>query len=256
MKKAGFFSAVRKELEPLRRKLLVHPVYTEVNSVERLRRFMEVHVYAVWDFMSLAKRLQRDLTCVELPWVPPRSPEAARFVNEVILAEESDLGPDGKPRSHLELYLEAMEEVEAKSGRFRDFLKVLREGAKPGVALDSVSVPGFLATFVTETLRCAQKATTTEVAATFLFGREDVIPEMFERFLKEWEGGEQAVPRFAYYLRRHIELDAETHGPLAERLLVEVAGEDEKEWRLAAQSARDAMEQRIDLWDGVLDLMD
>ncbi len=93
------FDSLKEELAGLRHRLLKHPIYAEVNSVEKLCRFMEAHVFAVWDFMSLAKRLQRDFTCVELPWVPPSSPESARFINEVILAEETDRGLDAKPQN-------------------------------------------------------------------------------------------------------------------------------------------------------------
>jgi hypothetical protein len=249
-----FFGRLKNELEPLRKSLLAHPLYGEVNTIERLRGFMQIHVFAVWDFMSLVKRLQRDLTCVELPWVPPRSPTVARFVNEVILSEESDVGPEGAPGgSHLELYLRAMDEVGADTRRFREFLMMVVEGVAPSTALDRVAVPGFLRTFVADTLSCAQRASTTEVASAFLFGREDLIPEMFERLLAQWGDREAGIVYFAYYLRRHIELDSETHGPLAERLLIETIGKDEEGWRIAGEAASRAIQRRIDLWDGIRD---
>ncbi len=248
------FKSLNEDLAELRHRLLTHPIYAQVNSVEKLRGFMEVHVFAVWDFMSLAKRLQRDLTCVELPWVPPSSPEAARFINEVILAEESDRGRDGSPQSHLELYLQAMEEVKASTQTFRDFLGEVRAGGEPAAALEKVSAPVFVRTFVTETLDCALNGSTVEVAAAFFFGREDVIPEMFEHLLKQWEKPSE-VPNFAYYLLRHIEIDKEEHGPLAERLLTDVAGTDIENWRLAADSAKRAIQGRLSFWDGALRLI-
>src|SRR6266403_688911 len=112
----------------LRAALLDHPIYTHVASVADLRRFMEDHVFAVWDFMSLLKRLQQDLTCVRVPWFPSKDPHAARLINEIVIAEESDLGPDEGPISHLGLYLEAMEEIGANTTAFRKFSALAEKG--------------------------------------------------------------------------------------------------------------------------------
>src|SRR5260370_28605109 len=88
------FEALRNKIAPLHDALLNHPIYAEVDSLGRLREFMQVHVFAVWDFMSLVKRLQRELTSTSLPWMPPVRSRVARFANEVVLGEESDLGAD------------------------------------------------------------------------------------------------------------------------------------------------------------------
>jgi Protein of unknown function (DUF3050) len=91
-------------LAALRAQLLDHPVYAEVSSVEDLRRFMEDHVFAVWDFMSLLKRLQKDLTCTTVPWFPAGDARAARLINDIVIGEETDVDPDGSYVSHLDLY--------------------------------------------------------------------------------------------------------------------------------------------------------
>src|ERR1700755_847087 len=95
-------------LNTLRAQLLDHPVYTEVASVEDLRQFMEDHVFAVWDFMSLLKRLQQDLTCIKAAWFPADNRNAAALVHDILIGEETDVGPDGSCVSHLALYLHAM----------------------------------------------------------------------------------------------------------------------------------------------------
>jgi Protein of unknown function (DUF3050) len=53
--------------------------------------------------------------------MPPVRSRIARFANEVVLGEESDPGLDGKPVSHFESCLRAMDEVGADSAPVRRF---------------------------------------------------------------------------------------------------------------------------------------
>ena len=246
------FETLRKKIAPLHDALLNHPIYAEVDSLSRLREFMQIHVFAVWDFMSLVKRLQRELTSSSLPWMPPVSSRIARFANEVVLGEESDLGPDGKPISHFELYLQAMDEIGADTTLVKGFMSQIDLGAGYADVFEEMSVPLGVPEFVNETLRCAIQGTLVEVASFFFFGREDVIPEMFERLLRLWGNAKADVPHFAYYLERHIELDGDSHGPWAREMLTALAGQSESNWTEATSAAERAITSRIKLWDGVL----
>src|SRR5258708_25334436 len=104
---------VRDHLATLREGLLDHPIYAEVASVEDLRQFMEDHVFAVWDFMSLLKRLQQDLTCTRVPWFPAANARAARLINDIVIAEETDGDPDRSYVNHRDLDLPAIVDLRA-----------------------------------------------------------------------------------------------------------------------------------------------
>jgi hypothetical protein len=242
---------LRNTLAPLRYALLNHPIYAEVDSVNRLREFMEMHVFAVWDFMSLVKRLESELTPNCLPWTPPGSPRLARFTNEVILGEETDLGLDGKPISHFELYVRAMDEVGADTTQIKGFTAQVVRGAPWQEVLEDLNVSPAVCDFVTETLSCAIHGSLVEVAAAFFFGREDVIPEMFRRLLGLWGDAKAEVPHFAYYLERHVELDGGSHGPWAQEMLTALAGQRTSNWQKAAIAAQRAITSRIQLWNKV-----
>jgi hypothetical protein len=245
------FQQLRNTLAPRRRALLNHPVYAEVDSLNKLQEFMQMHVFAVWDFMSLVKRLQSELTCTSLPWIPSLKARIARFTNEVVLGEETDLGLDGAPISHFELYLRAMAEVGADTTQIQGFTAQLALGAPWEEALQDISIAPGVRDFVAETLDCAMHGTLVEVAAFFFFGREDVIPEMFERLLRLWDNARQQVPHFYYYLRRHIELDGDSHGPWSQEMLTTLAGRREINWQEATCAAHRAIASRIQLWDCV-----
>lgn len=231
-------------------RLLGHPVFRAVDDLPRLRAFMQGHVFAVWDFLSLLKRMQRDMTCVTLPWVPPANPVAARMVNELVLAEESDMGPDGQPRSHLELYLAAMDEVGADARPFRRFCAALRDGVALEHALAQADVPAHVRAFVTTTLTQACHGRIEEVISSFYFGRENIIPGMFRRLLERLQSVH--APTFVYYLDRHIDLDGDAHGPAAERILHMYVAGDAAARERAVRAALAAIDARIQLFDGIL----
>lgn len=248
-------SVLDAESHRLRAALERHPLFAAIREPRDLRQFMQVHVFAVWDFMSLAKRLQRDLTSVTLPWSPPRDREAARLINEIVLAEESDVGPDGAAASHLDLYLGAMREVGASTEVFEGFLATLGRGVPYDLALEAPGIPDVVRSFVKGTLATAIDGSTLEAMASFFHGRESVIPHMFQGLLDRWGLTAEVAPLFVYYLQRHIQLDGDAHGPAAAKLLEGLIQGRVADRRTASVAAREALEARHRLWDGTLRLI-
>jgi hypothetical protein len=247
---------LRARLTPLKDALVRHALYREIDSPAALRLFMEYHVFAVWDFMSLLKSLQRRICCVEVPWLPAADPQSARFVNEIVLAEESDDDGKGSFASHFELYHRAMTRCGANTAGIDGFLAELGQGSSVLVALEAVGAPGCVRRFVLHTFDSIERGDICAIASAFTFGREDLLPAVFQRIVDELNvetGG--GLEDFRYYLNRHIGLDAEEHGPLASRLILSLCGTDEARWQVAEQAAVKSLEARRDLWDGMYALI-
>ena len=242
-------------IDSLRSALLGHSIYGAVNDLRSLRVFMESHVFAVLDFMSLTKVLQRDLTCIDVPWIPPKHSNAARFINSIVLGEETDEIEPGRFVSHFDLYLEAMGEVGADRVAIVTFIEALRRGVGWRQSLEVSGAPLPAIAFVRDTLMTATTRKTHEIAAAFLFGREDLVPLMFQRLLGEIEASGLRCPSFKLYLQRHIDVDTNEHGPLARRLLGDLCGDDEALWNDAATSAAAALRSRLTLWNCVESLV-
>jgi hypothetical protein len=230
-----------------------HELYQFVRDDRSLRVFMRAHVFAVWDFQSLLKALQRAVTCVDVPWLPTSDAEARRFVNEIVVDEESDVCPWGGHLSHFELYHRAMLECGADTNPIDVFIKALRDGRSVGDALAVSGTSAGVMRFVRTTMEVAESRGTHRIAAAFSFGREDIIPQMFQRLVDSLvEGQPKSWSTFQYYLVRHVNNDADKHGPLARRLVARLCGSDSKLMAEAQTAARGCLEARIGLWDEVL----
>jgi hypothetical protein len=243
------------QLGSLRAALLEHPIYANVASVADLRRFMEDHVFAVWDFMSLLKRLQQDLTCTRVPWFPADNSRAARLINDIVIGEETDVGPDGSYISHLDLYLRAMGDVGASTRQFDSFRSLAQVGVPVEAALARVGVPSHVQAFVAHTMALANSGTTEEVLAAFFYGREDVIPEMFGSLLQtlyDLKHSDDRLRYFVYYVDRHIELDGDSHGPMGQQLLDDLVANSPHKNERALRAACSSIKARIDFWNGTL----
>jgi hypothetical protein len=241
------------EIAPVRERLLKNPLYTAVRDEEGLHLFLEHHVFAVWDFMCLLKALQRQLTCVEPVWVPRGSPAVRRFVNEIVVGEESDdLGEHGI-LSHYELYLQAMRAAGANTRQIETFVAAVEHGSSVRQALASQPVPSPSRAFVESTFGALETGSLPVIAASFTLGREELVPDMFRQLVADLAirfPGRYSL--YQLYLERHIEVDSGSHGPLSQQLLLEVCGNSDANWRLATDAAVRALQARIALWDGTL----
>lgn len=283
------FEEMKESLRHDHNRLANHPIYAMMQDPEALRIFMTSHIFAVWDFMTLLKSLQLSLTTVTLPWTPPVHIEAARFVNEIVVGEETDEIYPGVYISHFELYLLAMEECRADRAPVDALLAAIAAGTGPDAIPDAIAgVPEATREFVRFTMATAQLAPH-QVAASFVFGRENVIPSMFLQLLahhthkpersisptrlrareyglklakfleRRYSPREIRLPdgpprgeAFRVYLQRHIDVDSESHGPMGERLLMAVCGRSRTKWDEAEQTARDSLNARDAMWHGVV----
>ncbi|WP_299455497.1 DUF3050 domain-containing protein [uncultured Microscilla sp.] len=249
---------IEKETSDLRKQLVEHPLYTQLATIKDIQVFMQHHVFAVWDFMSLLKALQLQLTCLHTPWVPAQNATLARFINEIVWAEESDVNEVGEPKSHFEMYLDAMEQVGTNTSLIKGFVNLIKNNYSVELALAQLEVPTSVKEFVQFTFDVISTNQPHLVAAVFTFGREELIPDMFVEIVNQSENNDtkgNAYNKLLYYLKRHIELDGDEHGPLSLQMVNQLCGNDQDKWSEASHVAQDALRKRIKLWDGVVAAM-
>jgi hypothetical protein len=243
---------LQQELAHSQRLLLNNALFDRLGSLDDLRKFMEHHVFAVWDHMSLLKALQRELTCVSGPWLPSANPETRRLVNEMVLEEEAGRDPEGHASSHFELYLRAMDDCHANTWPIRRFVLALCQGRTLRSALDSAQVPDTVRQFIETTAGIIKSGQPHKVAAAFTFGHADPIPNAFCRQVNELRDlfpGQ--LDFFSHYLGRQQQLQEENRVLQARQMVRELCGDDPQRWQDCQEVAITCLEARMALWDGI-----
>lgn len=242
---------IEKELIPLRNKLKKHRLYQSLRTINDVQIFMENHVYAVWDFMSILKSLQRQLTNISLPWIPNQNPALARFINEVVCDEESDINEIGQPKSHFEMYLDAMTQIKANKENIYLLINSVKSVSDVNVCLDNLSIDNGVKNFTKFTFEIINSDKSHCIASAFTYGREDIIPDIFIEILDKMDPSNNRYNKLKYYLERHIEIDGDLHGPIAKQMTEELCGTNQVKWNEAIKTAKDCLQKRIQLWDSI-----
>jgi hypothetical protein len=198
--------------------------------------------------MSLLKGLQRGLTCVEIPWKPTKNAVTRRFINDIVLGEESDLDQDGIPNSHFEMYINAMNQVGANT----EIVMQLVNDPYWKNNIPTLPIQDTTKEFMQFTFSVLENNQLHTIASAFTFGREDLIPDMFIEIVKESEkASDVSYSKFIWYLERHIQVDGDDHGPISLKMIEELCGDDEQKWKEVTDIAVLSMQKRIRLWDGI-----
>ena len=244
---------LQKSIEPLRQQIIHHKLYAEIKDIEDLKVFMQYHVYAVWDFMSLLKSLQNNLTCTSVPWFPKGSADTRYLINEIVAGEESDIDSFGIRKSHFEIYLDAMAQCDADTTQIETFISTLKNTKELHLAFVKSATPAAASDFVAYTFKMIESNQSHLQSAVFTFGREDLIPAMFISIVNDvHQQFPDSISIFKYYLERHIEVDGDHHSHLALEMTANLCGTDEQLWAAATEATIESLQKRIDLWDGAL----
>ncbi len=245
--------SIQNKIKDHRNKLLEHKLYSNIESIKDLQVFTENHIYAVWDFMSLLKALQIRLTCTKTPWLPNNNSQTAYLINEIVLAEETDINQVGVRKSHYELYLDAMIDIGAKTEKPVEIINEIANSENIFNAIENINIHPNIKNFLNFTFSVIDEGKPHKIAAIFTFGRENLIPNMFNEILREFEKNvsEGDISKLIYYFERHIELDEDEHGPMALEMVSMLAENDPDKWKEIEDISIEALEKRILLWDAI-----
>ncbi|TKC62461.1 DUF3050 domain-containing protein [Pedobacter hiemivivus] len=247
----GPLENIQTSIASLRAEIINHKVYAVIEDLEDLRIFMEYHVYAVWDFMSLLKSLQINLTCTQVPWYPVGSGNTRALINEIVAGEESDVDANGDKKSHFEMYLDAMQQCGADITQINRFTETLKATGDFEKAYTHSDTPAEARSFVDYTFKIINSGEAHLQASAFTFGREDLIPNMFLTIVNDLNTKfPDQISLFKYYLDRHIEVDGDHHSHLALAMTSELCGDNESHWKAAEAATIESLKKRIELWDG------
>jgi hypothetical protein len=243
---------LKESIEPLKNQIINHKVYSAIETIDDLKIFMQYHIYAVWDFMSLLKTLQNNLTCTNVPWFPNGSANTRFLINEIVVGEEADIDEKGNRKSHFELYLDAMHQSGADTSSIEMFTDALKFDGDFENAYSKSNIPKEAREFIDFTFEVIETNKDYLQAAIFTFGREDLIPDMFHAIVNDlYQESPDKISVFKYYLERHIEIDGDHHSELALQMTANLCGSNEEYWEEALKFTVECLQKRIQLWNGI-----
>ncbi|TDN95259.1 pyrroloquinoline quinone (PQQ) biosynthesis protein C [Salegentibacter sp. 24] len=244
---------VNQELQPKLNQLLEHSLYQKITTTKHLQIFMQHHVFAVWDFMSLLTALQEKLTKTTNPWVPVGNPEIRYLINEIVLDKETDVNFFGNHQSHFEMYLEAMEKSGADTERIKNFLLQVTHGTDIFLLIAATKLPHNIKIFLKNTFEVITEESPHKIASAITFARQGVIPDLFPSLIKKVQHNfpNDDLSLFKYYFDRHLNLDRKRHGSMALKIVEELCGDDNKKWTEVTQTAKEALDARLELYKGI-----
>lgn len=243
-----------KLIEEAQWKLRQHPLTARqsIGCIDDLKVFMQNHVYAVWDFMCLTKQLQHHLAPSGSPWAPVYSANARRWINEIVLGEESDITFDGNGHlSHFESYLQAMNQIGIDTVWLQEWPRLVNAIGWSN-AIQHHRVPKPAKFFMTETKKFVDSDKPWIICSALALGREDLLPEQFQSVLDQLESAEISSKIFKWYLARHVEIDGNDHGPAARLLLEELCQNDPIRQQEATNAALQAIAAREKFWNLII----
>ena len=238
---------LKQEVAPTRQLLFDNGLHSRLQTLPELRRFMEHHVFAVWDFTSLLKCLQQKLSCG-----PTANAATQRFINEIALEEEAVPDGQGRPTSHFELYVRAMDECGADTAPILRLVAAVGAGRTIAQALNAAQTPDSVRQFVETTFSIIHSGQPHAMAAAFTFGRQDLMLTMFRQWVSklrgQWPG---QLDTFVHYLDRHLQLAEKVRVSLAQQMVRELCADEPERWLECQRVAMQCLEARLMLWDGI-----
>ena len=249
---------VSKRFDSLRQQLVDHPLYNAIHNKEHLKIFMEHHVFAVWDFMSLIKAAQKLIAPTTIPWVPSTNPRYVNFINLLVAEEESGSMYSNNaslyPLSHFERYLEAMKEVGANTYTISRFIGMTRNRGLDA-AFTIPHIPNSAKHFMTFTFGVIQSNQPHLIIAVLALAREDLVPQLFRSIQQNMKIDQIEAPNLVAYLDRHIQLDEQEHAPIAKQLLQELCVGSRIKQTESIEVAEEALLVRLEFWNSIYQLL-
>lgn len=223
----------------MREYLITHPLYTSLNNLDRVRVFTENHVFSVWTFMCLLKSIITNLedTTSSYLWTGVKDPRLYRALCEIWIDEASDTVNDGI-QSHLDLYLQSMEEIHADTTVILQLLERVRTDHH--FSLEDLPILASTKEFIQKQFHVINTYSFEDTLTYFAYGRELLIPEMFRPLFEYLKTQDIPCPHFLLYLEKHIHLD-DLHG---KKLLQFVNDNNER-------IIHEAYTDRMILWNGI-----
>ncbi|CAG9319831.1 unnamed protein product [Blepharisma stoltei] len=252
------YSQVVAKLKPLRTDLVSAYSSIKLESLPATRVYMKNFIYQAWAVISTLKALRSKLSPSTVPWYPPEDENSVRYINEILLDEETDVA--GQPQqysSHYNLFIKAMREANGFSEPMETLVTDLRQGMAWDKAFIKnkdqykhiISPSTFK--YVENEIGIAMNGDLHQIAGFFFLGREETVPDLFSGFVKSLNEKEVNAPLFKSYIQRHIDLDGDLHAPLGEKITQRVCKEDPKMWKEVYEAGKLGITDDLNFAKGV-----